>query len=73
MTRFEQPDKPQDRQWPQPEPFHPPSRPGGFYRGSRPDYAPSANPRGFNHEELAALHRMFGIRDGQIPMETPRW
>jgi hypothetical protein len=59
MTRFPPPDPPESGQWPP----QPPPRP----RPQRPDWAPSANPRGFSQEQLAALEQQYALRAGLMP------
>jgi hypothetical protein len=55
-----------------PEPPQPPRSLGWPYRGSRPDWAPSASPRGWSQAEIAALERMFAWRDGRPRQPQPQ-
>jgi hypothetical protein len=63
----------EDEETPQTQPAPPEQMrptPSGSYRESRPGWAPSANPRGFNEAELAALTRFFETRQvGTTPTE----
>jgi DNA-directed RNA polymerase specialized sigma24 family protein len=45
------------------QPFQPPSTPSGPFRGERPGYAPSSNPRGLSHDQLDALHNFLATRE----------